>query len=225
MGQAARTSLPYAALQGERVKAFLRVHPETVRDDPDMIERLGLRIDSANLVDFGPAALERASAASRKETIARKRLEAAAEANQAVQRAIQAAALDLLDARDLSDLARCVDDIAVGRFGLTAGVVALESETGVPLHWSRLAPGQLDMLLPPGQPERLGHLPTAQGLFGAKAPFVASAALIRMALWRDQRPAVLAFGSPDADGFADGHGADLLSFLARITERAASALR
>src|SRR5207253_3091376 len=66
-GQAA-TKIQHAALQAPRVKAFLRAHPETVRDDAELLAQLGLRVDAANLVDFGPAALARVSAAHRRES-------------------------------------------------------------------------------------------------------------------------------------------------------------
>lgn len=220
MAQTARSGVPHAALQAERVKNFLRAHPETVRDDADLIALLGLRIDVANLIDFGPIALERAMANTRTEAAARQRLEAAAKANHSAQRAILGAALDMLDSRDLADLARCVDDIAIGRFALVAGVLAVESKTAMPEPWVTLAPGQVDLLLPSGETERLGHLPTAQGLFGRRFPKIASSALLRLMLWDDMRPAILAFGSADPEGFTPGMETQLLIFLGRIIERA-----
>ena len=71
-GQAA-TKVQHAALQAPRVKAFLRAHPETVRDDPELLAGLGLRLDAANMVEFGPAALARVSDAHQRETQVRLR--------------------------------------------------------------------------------------------------------------------------------------------------------
>jgi uncharacterized protein YigA (DUF484 family) len=57
-------------------------------------------------------------------------------------------------------------------------------------------------------------------LFGVDSP-VRSMALIRMAIWSDGRPGVLAFGSADPEGFHRAMGAELVAFLARVVERTA----
>ena len=36
---------------------MLREHPHLIRDDDELLADLGLRVDAANIVDFGPAAL------------------------------------------------------------------------------------------------------------------------------------------------------------------------
>ena len=57
---------------------------------------LGLRVDSANIVDFGPAALSRVTQAHRKETSVRRRLERVAQANFAAQAQTHEAVIELL---------------------------------------------------------------------------------------------------------------------------------
>ena len=39
------------------IRDFLRAHPEILRKDEGLLAELGLRLDAANLVDFGPAAI------------------------------------------------------------------------------------------------------------------------------------------------------------------------
>ena len=68
---------------------------------------------------------------------------------------------------------------------------------------------------------RLGPAFATEELFGAAATEVQSVALVRMAIWSDGRPAVLAFASADADGFRPDMGAELVAFLARVVERTA----
>ena len=46
-------------------------------------------------------------------------------------------------------------------------------------------------------------------------------AMVRMAIWEPARQGLLAFGSPDPDGFTEEMGAELVAFLARVVERTA----
>jgi hypothetical protein len=58
-------------------------------------------------------------------------------------------------------------------------------------------------------------------LFGEASGQVQSAALVRLAIWEPARQGVLAFGSPDPEGFTRDMGAELVAFLARVVERSA----
>ena len=108
------------------IRDFLKANPDYVRNDPELLEALGLRIDAANVVDFGPAALTRVAAAHKREAGARKQLEATARANFAAQAQTHAAVIDILEARNHSDLARRVDELSTLRFGLVGATIAIE---------------------------------------------------------------------------------------------------
>ncbi len=211
---------PFLVADEQGLRGLLRANPDWLRGDPQLLSELGLRLDAANIVDFGPVALSRVSAAHQRESSERKRLEAMARANFAAQAQTHAAVIDVLTAVDLSDLARQVDRMARQRFGLAVGAVALEGgET--PEGWFTLVEGQADLVLAGAAHARLGRIPTAGGLFGTLAPVVASVALARLSLWDDSRQGVLAFGSTDPDAFAPDMGAELVNFLARVVERTA----
>jgi len=47
----------------QAVRDLLKADPDLIRGDPELLKDLGLRIDAANVVDFGPAALTRIVAA------------------------------------------------------------------------------------------------------------------------------------------------------------------
>ncbi|MGE5500950.1 MAG: DUF484 family protein, partial [Ignavibacteriales bacterium] len=113
-------------LSEEAIRAFLTAHPDYLRNDPALLTELGLRIDAANVVDFGPAALTRVVEAHKREAGARKQLEATARANFAAQAQTHAAVIDILEARNHADLARRVDELATLRFGLVSAVIAVE---------------------------------------------------------------------------------------------------
>jgi len=203
------------------VSGFLREHAGMIREDADLLSDLGLWLKSANIVEFGPAALARLSAAKTREKVARRQLEATARANFAAQAQTHAAVIDLMESRNHADLARRVDEIARLRFGLVAGVIGLETPGGVPAGWRPLASDGADGLLGSAGLARMGSPGTAQALFGDRADEVASIAMVRMAIWTPARQGVLVFGSPELEGFTGDMGAELVAFLARVVERMA----
>jgi hypothetical protein len=208
-------------LETDEVRRFLSDNPGFLRDDPALLAELGLRPDAANVVDFGPAALARVHEAHKRESRARETLEATARANFAAQAQTHGAVVDMLDARNHTDLARRVDELAQLRFGLAAGVVALEGPDRTPAGWRMLVDGQIDMIIGHDRVALMGFQPTALGLFGERAETIRSMAMVRMAIWEPARNGLLAFGSADEDGFTEDMGAELVAFLARVVERTA----
>lgn len=202
-------------------RRLLLRRPELVSNDADLLGALGLKPVSANVVEFLPAALARVEAERERETDARRAIERVAEANFAAQAQTGAAALDLLEARNNADLARRADEAARGRFDLLAAALATETPEPVPLGWRDLPPGGVDDLLGPGREARLGSPCAPEMLFGDLAAQVGSTALIRMRLWNEDRPGLLAFASPDPEGFTPAMGAELIAHLARVIERVA----
>jgi uncharacterized protein YigA (DUF484 family) len=218
MSEASRTR---ADTDLQAVLDLLRANPDLIRNNPDLLTELGLRIDAANIIDFGPAALTRVVAAHKREAGARKQLEATARANFAAQAQTHAAVVDILDSRNHADLARRVDELATLRFGLVGAVLAIEAPERVPAGWYELIEGQVDLIMGPSRLALMGFHAPALGLFGDKAETVRSMALVRMAMWEPARQGVLAFGSPEPKGFTADMGAELVAFLARVVERTA----
>jgi uncharacterized protein YigA (DUF484 family) len=203
------------------IRTFLAAHPNLVRDDPDLLAELGLRIRADNIVDFGPAALARLSADKTRENAARRQLEATAQANFAAQAQAHAAVVDLLESRNHADLARRVDETARLRFGLVAGVIAIERPGGIPAGWRGISSDGADGLLGAAAHARMGEPGAAQALFGSAGALVGSVAMARMAIWTPARQGVLAFGSAEPGGFTIDMGGELVAFLARVVERTA----
>lgn len=208
------------------IRAWLQAHPQILLDDRSLLEEIGLKPHGRNVVEFGRAALTRLEDAAEREADARKRVEAIARANFAAQTQTHVAALDLMEARNPSDLARRLDAVAQGRFGLSGAAIGLEKPGGVPFGWRGLEPGRVDDLL--GEHGLIWLGPDFDGLnlFGAAEPAVRSVALIRMAplfpgTELPARPALCAFGSPEIEGFAPTMGCELVAFIARVVERTA----
>jgi uncharacterized protein YigA (DUF484 family) len=211
-----------ARLEPASVRRFLSDNPQFLTGDHGLLDELGLKVAVGNVVDFGPAVMARVHAAHQREATQRQHIEETARANFSAQAQTHGAVVDVLDARNHSDLARRVDELAQQRFGLAAGVIALETESRPPAGWRMLVEGQVDMIL--GGPQRLarmGFAPTALGLFGEQAEAIRSMAMVRMAIWEPSRQGLLAFGSTDAESFTEDMGAELVAFLARVVERTA----
>ena len=211
-----------APLEPAAVRRFLSDNPEFLTGDQGLLAELGLKVAVGNIVDFGPAALARVHAAHQREASQRREIEETARANFSAQAQTHGAVIDLLDARNHSDLARRVDELARARFGLAAGVIALETEDHPPAGWKRLVEGQVDLILGGSQRlARMGAAPTARGLFGDQADAIQSVAMVRMAIWEPSRQGLLAIGSTDVEGFTQDMGTELVAFLARVVERTA----
>jgi uncharacterized protein YigA (DUF484 family) len=206
-----------AAAGWPSVRAFLKNHPNLLREDPELMSELGLKLNAANVVEFGPAALARQIDAHRRENSARLQLEATARANFAAQAQCHAGVIDLLESRSNSDLARRLDETAQLRFGLIAGAVAVEGKA--PAGWVRLDEGMVDMILGEDRVSRLGETGFTSVLFPAVTLPVGSVALIRLTLW--ERPGLVAFGAADAESFTPEMGSELIAFIARVIERTA----
>ncbi|MBL8554458.1 MAG: DUF484 family protein [Phenylobacterium sp.] len=209
-----------APLDPSEVRRFLADNPDFLKGDDGLLAELGLTVATSNVVEFAP--LARVHAAHQEETKQRQMLEEVARANFAAQAQTHGAVVDLLDARNNSDLARRVDEVARSRFGLAAGVIALECEGLPPAGWRGLVAGQVDLILDGSHRlARMGFAPTAMGLFGEGADGIASMAMVRMAIWEPARQGLLAFGSTDPGGFTAEMGSELVAFLARVVERTA----
>ena len=201
------------------VRAFLQAHPAVLREDAELLDELGLRINAGNIVEFGPAALARHVAARERESNARLAMEATARANFAAQAQCHAAVVDLLESRNNADLARRLDDIARVRFGLLGAVVGAEGEA--PAGWLPLPEGLVDRMLGVEGQAWMGPNALAHQLFARSETPVQSCAIARLALWQAGRPGVLVFASADPEGFTPDMGAELIAFLARVAERTA----
>ena len=209
------------------VRAWLQAHPQTLADDRSLLEEIGLKPHGRNVVEFGRAALTKLEEAAEREADARKRIESVARANFAAQTQTHVAALDLMESRNHSDLARRLDAVAQGRFGLAGAAMAIEKPGGVPFGWRGLEAGAVDTLLGDHGLTWLGPMFDGLDLFGPSTEQARSVALIRMAPHlggerpEEARPALCAFASPEEEGFTPGMGCELVAFIARVVERTA----
>src|SRR3954453_20098847 len=93
-----------APLEPAAVRGFLSDNPEFLTGDDGLLDELGLKVAVGNVVEFAPAAMARVHAAHQREATQRQQIEETARANFAAQAQTHGAVVDLLDARNHSDL-------------------------------------------------------------------------------------------------------------------------
>ena len=205
----------------QALRRHLVEHADDIINDKALLDALGLQTKSKHLIDFGPAALSRLEQRALKDFDVRRQLEMTAKANFDAQNQTHSLIISLMESRNHSDLARRLNDEVRERFGLIAATIALEDTAPIPLGWKALDDGGVDYIVGERGLSLLGPDAVCRVLFDDDVRRIKSAAVLRIALWREGRPGLVAFGSADFDGFSPEMGAELVAFVARIVERVA----
>lgn len=210
-----------ALMDYQTLRGLLPDFVQELKQDRELLDKLGLQPKTRNLIDFGPAALSRLEAKAIRDFDMRRQIEATARANFEAQGQAHAMALSLMEARNHSDLARRLNEEVRNRFGLVCATIALEDTAPIPLGWMTLDYGGVDYIIGETGLSLLGPDGVCRALFGDEVRRIKSAAVIRTAMWREGRPGAVAFGSADWEGFSPDMGAELVAFIARVVERVA----
>lgn len=205
----------------QTLRSLVPEFTQDLKQDRALLDALGLQPKSRNLIDFGPAALSRLEAKALRDFDVRRQLEMTARANFDAQSQAHAMALNLMESRNHSDLARRLDQEARERFGLVTATIALEDTAAIPLGWMTLDYGGVDYIIGETGLSLMGPEGVCRALFGEDVRRIKSAAVLRTAMWRDGRPGAVAFGSADYEGFSPDMGAELVAFVTRVVERVA----
>jgi uncharacterized protein len=209
------------AADWDALKARLPDFADDLKKDAELLDQMGLSPRKRNLIDFGPAALSRLEAKAMKDFDLRRQIETTSRANFDAQTQTHQMVVTLLTARNHSDLAQKLASEARARFGLITARIALEATGPVPLGWMTLEDGGVDYIIGEDTDALLGPEGACRVLFGEDIKRVKSAAVLRLSLWREGRPGVIAFGASDFDGFRADMGAELVLFVAHVVERLA----
>lgn len=207
------------AREWEALGRYLYAHRDRLIADRALLARLGLKSASKTLIDFGPAALAKLEARAMRDYDQRRRSDMTIAANYDAQSQTHQLVLSLLEARNLTDLARRLEAEVKQRFGLVTASLALEFPAPLPHGWRRLEEGALDYMIGEKASISLGPEGVCRVLFGDDVKTIQSAAIIRLNLWRDATCGALALGSHDEEGFHENMGTELISFVARVIER------
>ncbi|MHC8510264.1 MAG: DUF484 family protein [Rhodospirillales bacterium] len=216
-------------LNAEHVGAYLRAHPDFLREHPDVLDALAPpeRGDGGAVVDLQSVMLQRRRGEIEDLKDCARTIIETTRNNMSTQSRTHAAVLGLLAAENFEELLRVVSDdlpmllqvdVCMLNFELHAPPPAVLTNAGARM----LPPGAVDALIEEARTTRLISEITDDGtLFGAGAGVVRSAALARIDPGYGQPPGLLCLGAREPL-FHANQGTELLAFLTGVVEHCAS---
>ncbi len=214
----------------KQVAAYLRDHPDFLRQYPDLLaiieaparEFSDADPDGGEVVDLQHAMVGRLRAELVHSAKEHNELIDAGRNNQRSQARIHATVLRLLSARSLDHLLELMATDLVGLLDIDAVALCLETGSVAPAtsHGIRILPdGTITKVLDGERRVTLrDNVSGERRIFGEAAGLVRSEALLRLVVREDALPALLAMGSRDPRRFHPGQGTELLAFLAQVME-------
>jgi len=214
----------------KQVAAYLRAHPEFLRDYPELLAVMEAPVrefpeadpDGGEVVDLQHAMVVRLRAELVRSGKQHGELIDAGRTNQRSQARIHATILRLLSARSLDHLLELMATDLVGLLDIDAVALCLETGSVAPAtsHGIRILPdGTIAKVLGSDREVTLrDNISGDRRIFGEAAGLVRSDALLRLVVREDGPPALLAMGSREPRRFHPGQGTELLAFLAHVME-------
>lgn len=209
--------------------------PEVLLDDRDVMEALiaaNERAMGANVIDLRGIAMERMGARLDRLEDTHRSVIAAAYENLAGTNQIHRAVLTLLDQTSFEGFLNALGAEVAGILRIDCVRLVLESAQGSDGALDRLGPalrivepGFIEGYIAAGRntPFRAvtlrQTLPEGDGLYGERAAWVRSEALLRLDLGKGRLPGLLVLGAEDPHLFRPTQGSDLLAFLGGVFER------
>ena len=210
--------------------------PETILDDRDVMDALVAATERAmgtNVVDLRGIAMQRLSSRLDRLEDTHRTVIAAAYENLAGTNQVQRAILQLLDPLSFEDFLRSlggdvaqtlrVDCIRLVLESLQEGDEPALRKLGDVLYVAE--PGFIGEYLSGGRNVPLRPvtlrpvLPASDQLYGDRADWIRSEALMRLDFGKGRLPGMLVMGAEDPHQFKPNHGTELLAFFAGVFER------
>ncbi len=199
-----------------------------IKNNPDILEELlpdRPRPRKGDVADFQSYMIERLKADKEEVINSTREIVENARSNMNNQQRIHAAVLRLLEARSFDEFIQCITTDLANQLDVDISVLVVESEeksipdirqNGIRI----LPPGTVDKWMGDKSVLLQDNISGIEAVYGGGAALVASQILLRVDISEGTPPAILAFGSRDANMFSDGQATDQILFLARVIERA-----
>ncbi len=221
----------------EELRDRIISEPEIVLEDPDLLSALiaaNERAMGTNIVDLRGIAMERMGARLDRLEDTHRSVIAAAYENLAGTNQVHRAILQLLDPVTFEGFLKSLGNEVAETLRIDCVRLVLESvQSAEDPALRRLGdvlfvaePGFVAHYLTGGRslhprPVTLRQVsPESDQLYGERAGWIRSEALMRLDLGTGRLPAMLVFGAEDPHQFKPAHGTDLLTFFSSVFERA-----
>ncbi len=214
-------------LTAEDIIEYLKQNPKFLQKNPEACDLLipPKNGDAKNVKDFQSFMIERLKTDKEKVLEKTQALVENARSNMNNQQRIQAVVLRLLEARNFEEFIHIITMDLSTMLDTDISVFVVESNgNDIPhilTNGIRVLPeGTIDEWMGDKSVMLQSNISGIEPIYGGGATLVQSQALLRIDISMDTPPAILAFGSRDPLMFEDGQGIEMVSFLARVVERA-----
>ena len=209
--------------------------PELILEDPALMKALiaaNERSLGGNIVDLRGIAMERLESRLDRLEDTHRTVIAAAYENLAGTNLIQNAVLRLLEPTEFKSFLNCLDGDLKDALRIDGLKLILETreadhdDLGFDSVLAMVEPGVVDFYITAGRdvairPVTLRQVsPASEDVYGSRANFINSEALLKLDLGQGRLPGLLVMGSEDPHQFRPNQGTDLLTFFGATFERA-----
>lgn len=207
--------------------AFLKENPNFLQDNPDVFELLvpekkrGVRGQPA---DFQAYMIDRLKTAKEEAVQTTREIVENSRANMNNQQRIHEAILRMLEAMNFADFIHSITMDLASLLDVDIAVLVVEADGAAIPHIQttgiRAIPeGTVDKWMGDKTVLLQDNISGIEPIYGGGATLVKSQILLRIDISLDTPPAILAFGSRNADMFNEDQATDQILFLARVIER------
>lgn len=217
-------------LTEEDVLNYLRNTPKFLQKNPEACDYLippktGAGKDGKKIADFQSFMIERLKTDKEKVLETTQAIMENARSNMNNQQRIHAVILRLLEARNFEEFISIITMDMANMLDTDISVFVVESNgqdiPHIQTNGIRVLPeGTIDNWMNGQSVILQDNISGIEAIYGGGAALVQSQALLRIDIAMDTPPAILAFGSRDPNMFGEGQATELISFLARVVERA-----
>ena len=205
---------------------YLRKNPKFLQQNPEAMDLLvpPKTEGGKGVADFQNYMIQRLKTDKEQAITTTREIVETSRANMNNQQRVHKAVLRLLESNSFEDFIQCITMDLATILDVDIAVLVVESNgheiphvhtTGI-----RIIPGGTVDKWMGGKAVLLqDNISGIEAIYGGGATLVKSQILLRVDISMDTPPAVLAFGSRDADMFHEGQATDQILFLARVIER------
>ncbi len=213
-------------LNDDDILDYLRENPKFLQNNPEAIDFLippGMA-KTKGIADFQSYMIERLKADKEEVIKTSQTIVATTRANMNNQQRIHKAVLRLLECQSFDDFIYSITMDLTDILDVDITALVVETNAGdIPhIHTSgiRIIPGgTVDKWMQGKNILLQDNIRGIEPIYGGGATLVQSQILLRVDISLDTPPAIIAFGSRDANMFHEGQATDQILFLARVIER------